>query len=214
MATNGITSATGSSGTNPLSNLTQQSQMPAQTMTQDDFIKLLVAQMTTQDPLKPMDDSSSFAQLASFSALEQNKAMAASMSTLQASSMIGNYVTVTDSQGNTSSGQVSQVQIINGEPRILVNGQDFTMDQVISISTSQTGANSGATTSGAIPPATTASTTSTTSVPTTITPQLGSAPTAGLPSSLGTAPSLTVPVSTGTAPSLPVMATLGSAPGI
>jgi len=38
---------------------------------QDAFLKLLVAQISHQDPLKPMDDTSFVAQLAQFSSLEQ-----------------------------------------------------------------------------------------------------------------------------------------------
>jgi flagellar basal-body rod modification protein FlgD len=37
----------------------------------DDFLKLLIAQMQHQDPLKPMDDTAFVAQLAQFSSLEQ-----------------------------------------------------------------------------------------------------------------------------------------------
>jgi flagellar basal-body rod modification protein FlgD len=40
-------------------------------MGQDAFLKLLVAQISNQDPLKPMDDTAFVAQLAQFSALEQ-----------------------------------------------------------------------------------------------------------------------------------------------
>lgn len=40
-------------------------------MAKDDFLKLLVAQLTHQDPMNPMDDKDMTAQLAQFSQLEQ-----------------------------------------------------------------------------------------------------------------------------------------------
>lgn len=119
---------------NPLSNLQAQSRTPVTTLDQDDFLKLLVTQMTTQDPLKPMEDLSSFSQLASFSALEQNKATQASMAMIQANSMLGHFVQVTDELGESMIGQVDQVLMMNGEPQLVVDGERFTLDKVSAIS--------------------------------------------------------------------------------
>ena len=41
------------------------------TVTQDDFLKLLIAQLQNQDPLQPMDNQQFAAQLATFNSLGQ-----------------------------------------------------------------------------------------------------------------------------------------------
>lgn len=131
MATDSISAATSS---NVFANLGQQSRMPVTTLDQNDFLKLLVTQMTTQDPMNPMEDLTSISQMASFSALEQSKATQASMAMLQANSMLGNFVQVTDDEGGVSYGQVEQVQMIKGEPQLVINGERYTLDKVSAVS--------------------------------------------------------------------------------
>ena len=55
----------------------------------DAFLMLLVTQMQHQDPLNPMDDRDFLAQMAQFSALEQQQHMTRSMELQQAYAMIG-----------------------------------------------------------------------------------------------------------------------------
>lgn len=58
-------------GTSPLpqdANLTRQN-----TIDQEDFIKLFLAQLQFQDPLEPVDNREFLAQLAQFSSLEQSR---------------------------------------------------------------------------------------------------------------------------------------------
>lgn len=112
-----------------------RSRTPVTTLDQDDFLKLLVTQMTTQDPLKPMEDLTSFSQLASFSALEQSKATQSSMAMIQANSLLGHYVQVTDPDGNPAVGQVEQVLLIEGEPQLLIGGERFSLGSVAAVST-------------------------------------------------------------------------------
>ncbi len=131
MATDSISAATSS---NVFANLGQQSRMPVTTLDQNDFLKLLVTQMTTQDPMNPMEDLTSISQMASFSALEQSKATQASMAMLQANSMLGNFVQVTDDEGGVSYGQVEQVQMIKGVPQLVINGERYTLDKVGAVS--------------------------------------------------------------------------------
>lgn len=116
-----------------------------QTLDQDDFLKLLVTQMTSQDPMNPMTDTSFIAQMAQFTSLEQAKdtlaattSMQAQMALLQANSMIGRQVSIEDSSGNTVTGIVQGVQVEEGTPQIIVNGQAYDLDQVFNITTATT----------------------------------------------------------------------------
>src|ERR1700744_1197563 len=95
------------------------------TLDQADFLKLLVTQMTSQDPLNPQSDTAFAAQLAQFSALQQSQNMAQNMANSQANSLIGRTVSVTDNNDSTQQdmGVVSGVQMVSGQPEILVNGQ-------------------------------------------------------------------------------------------
>jgi flagellar basal-body rod modification protein FlgD len=109
------------------------------TLNQADFLKLLVTQMTSQDPLNPESDTQFAAQLAQFSALQESTAMAGSMSVMQAASLIGSTVNVqslTDSTQQTT-GMVTGVDISSGTPQLLVNGQLYGLSQILSISPTQ-----------------------------------------------------------------------------
>jgi flagellar basal-body rod modification protein FlgD len=105
-----------------------------QTLTQANFLQLLVTQMSSQDPLNPQSDTEFAAQLAQFSALQQSQAMQQNMAVLQANSMIGETVTATPTSGSTTvTGQVTGVQIQSGTPVIVVGGQTYNLSQVTSI---------------------------------------------------------------------------------
>ncbi|MGA2175609.1 MAG: flagellar hook capping FlgD N-terminal domain-containing protein [Verrucomicrobiota bacterium] len=121
--------------------------LPSQSLNQADFLKLLVTQMSSQDPLNPQSDTAFAAQLAQFSALQSSQNMEGDLQTLQADSLIGQTVTLTPSTGAAQvSGVVSSVQIASGTPEIVVNGQTYTLSQVAAVaptvSTSTTPTNS------------------------------------------------------------------------
>jgi flagellar basal-body rod modification protein FlgD len=111
---------------------------PQQTLTQNDFLQLLVAQMENQDPMNPESDTDMASQMAQFTSLTQSSAMSSSLAMMQANSLIGATVTVeTDSQGDTASGVVQSVKLgtesSDGTPQIMINGTAYDLSQVIAV---------------------------------------------------------------------------------
>ena len=101
-------------------------------MGKDDFLKLFVAQLQHQDPLKPMEDKEFMGQMASFSTLEQvaklataNEKLASTMSLTGSLGFIGRTVTYTDAAGATRTGAVERVQTAkDGTVSLTVAGTD------------------------------------------------------------------------------------------
>lgn len=113
---------------------------PTQTLNQDDFLNLLVKQLTSQDPLNPQTDTQFIAQMAQFSALEQAKSMQSDMAQmrtdqqlLQANGLLGRVVSLQTGPDTSTSGTVSAVQVTAGTPKIVVNGQAYDLSQLLSI---------------------------------------------------------------------------------
>jgi len=126
---------------NVVDNPVTGSSAPHSTLTQNDFLKLLVAQMSAQDPLNPQSNSDFAAQMAQFSALQASQSTQSSVSLLQASQqvqqangLIGRRVTLVAQDGSTPSGVVSTIQMVSGSPKIVVNGSLYDLSQVLSIS--------------------------------------------------------------------------------
>ena len=97
----------------------------------DDFLKLFVAQLQHQDPLKPMEDKEFMGQMASFSTLEQvaklataNEKLASSLSLSGSLGFIGRTVTYKDAAGETKTGVVGRVHTAEGKVSLTVGGID------------------------------------------------------------------------------------------
>ena len=108
---------------------------PQQNLGKDDFLKILITQLSYQDPTSPMEDKEFIAQMAQFSTLEQMTAMASDFSRLtsmllgsEASSSLGKNVEIIEGE-RVIQGLVQAVT--RGEiPQVLVNGSFFNWDNV------------------------------------------------------------------------------------
>ena len=114
--------------------------LPSQTLNQGDFLKLLVAQMSAQDPLSPMSNTDFAAQMAQFSALQTSQATQTAVAQLhtdqqlaQANGLLGRTVTLQVNPQTTANGVVQGVSINSGIPQIVVNGTAYDLDQVVAI---------------------------------------------------------------------------------
>jgi flagellar basal-body rod modification protein FlgD len=108
---------------------------PQQELGKDDFLKLLITQLSHQDPTAPMQDKEFIAQMAQFSTLEQMTGMAADFAKLtamitgsEASAALGKSVELVEGD-YVVQGTVQAVT--RGEiPQVLVNGAYYNWNQV------------------------------------------------------------------------------------
>ena len=120
-------------------NPTRQAQ---QRLGKDDFLKLLITQLSFQDPTSPMEDKQFIAQMAQFSTLQQMTSIADDFAKL--TSMLMN------SEASTALGK--NVEIIDGErviqgmvqavtrdhtPQILVDGSFYNWEKVTKVFTNE-----------------------------------------------------------------------------
>ena len=91
-----------------------------------DFMKILLTQLTYQDPLKPMDNQAFMAQMAQFSALEQSQQLnervqqlLENQAALQSIGLLGRSVDVLV-DGGRSTGTVTAMALQGEVPRLTV----------------------------------------------------------------------------------------------
>lgn len=116
-----------------------------QALGQNEFIKILVAQMSNQDPLSPMEDKEFIAQMAQFSSLEQLMNMSQAIDRLSqsigiSSSLIGKSVSwLTESTSPVETpvlrnGIVESITIKNGETFAVVGNEQILLSRILSVS--------------------------------------------------------------------------------
>lgn len=113
--------------------MTYTERMPVQKLGQDDFIKILVTQLRSQDPMNPQKDTEFVGQMAQFSALESTKSMQSEIQGLRANALIGQTVEVQGSGEINVVGEVSAVDTIKGELKIIIDGVPYSISDVVRV---------------------------------------------------------------------------------
>jgi len=105
----------------------------ATSLTLQDFLNVLLTQLTYQDPLKPMDNQEFMAQIAQFTSLEQAQEtntniakLLTNQSSLQSVGLIGRTVDVTTDSG-PATGTVSALSLSGTSPTLTITTSTGTL---------------------------------------------------------------------------------------
>jgi flagellar basal-body rod modification protein FlgD len=102
---------------------TPETNNPNAMLGQDDFLKLMVAQLQAQNPMQPSSDTEYLSELASFTELEQMTNLANAGELSGALQLIGHQVSYTDSKGLGHTGTVEAVKTTSSGTTLTVEGQ-------------------------------------------------------------------------------------------
>jgi flagellar basal-body rod modification protein FlgD len=96
----------------------------------DDFLKVLLTQLTYQDPLKPIDNQQFMAQIAQFTSLEQTQQLNTKLdqlinnqAALQSVGLIGRTVDISNN-GSTVTGTVKSLSFSDQSPLMTITATD------------------------------------------------------------------------------------------
>ena len=119
---------------------TAATQNVADQLGEDAFMKLLLAELKNQDPLKPMEDKDFIAELAQFNSLSQltqmNQALEdlmTSQSIAQGAALIGKTVNGGAADGTEVSGVVTGLHVAGGRVTLDVGDQQLPLSSVRSV---------------------------------------------------------------------------------
>ena len=108
-----------------------------ESLNMDDFLNLLVAQMTNQDVMNPMENTEFISQMAQFSSLQAMTDLSDISTQGQVTSLIGKNVVVAsyNSKGEmeVQEGLVQRVTIFGGETKLYVNDNEYDYSNVMEI---------------------------------------------------------------------------------
>ena len=104
------------------------------TMGQEQFLQLLVAQMQYQDPLEPTSNTEWVAQMTTFSMVESLNSMQQAFTKQSANDLVGKYVFINDGDNGFVRGKVDYVTIQDGKTKISVGDKLYDIDKLDTVS--------------------------------------------------------------------------------
>lgn len=95
---------------------------PSSILGQNDFLKLMIAQLQAQNPLEPGNSNEYVSELAQFTQVEQTTNLASAGEMSSAVQLIGRTVTYTPASGEATTGVVQSVQSSASGTTVTVEG--------------------------------------------------------------------------------------------
>lgn len=111
------------------------------TLSQGQFLQILLSGLQNQDPLNPVDTTTFLTQMTEFANVEGQQTLNANFTQLlqlqqltDGSSLIGKKVSYNGSNGATGSGTVAGVSVQSGQILLSVGGNQIGLNQVLTVS--------------------------------------------------------------------------------
>lgn len=109
-------------------------------VTRDDFLKMLITELQSQDPLEPMKNSEFLGQIAQLNQLESYASLTDGIRSLQlsgdlssASSLLGKAVIGTTDDGIEGGGLVSRVLVEGGKVKLVIGDKTMALSSVVQV---------------------------------------------------------------------------------
>jgi len=103
------------------------------TMDTYQFLRLLIVELTSQNPMDPVKDRDFLAQMAQLNTAQQMERIGSMFTTFQAAGLIGREVEAVLPTGAILKGKVESVQMRAGRVYLTVNGETVPIDTVRTI---------------------------------------------------------------------------------
>ncbi len=136
MQVNSVTSASQVSA----NSTTKAAQTTANKMDSDQFMQILLAQLTHQNPLEPMDNAEMMNQFSQLNSLQELRQIHTDMDNVSASnqvmylaSLIGKHIKANRPDGKVVEGVVDGVITEKDNPQVRIGTEEIPLDEVIEV---------------------------------------------------------------------------------